>query len=439
MLKNWNRSVKIEAVIYAAIFALMLLCNVLSIYIMDDYKYMFSFADDSRIVSISQIIPSMIGHAYDMNGRLAAHALVQIFALMPMWVFDVVNSVVFVVQIALIYRISRGTGQRSNVMILAIFCAIWLFEPVFAQANLWQDGACNYLWGIVIALLFLQVFIEAFLYEKTVRTPLGKAAFLLLSFIMGAYSETLSAAAIFMAGLFAGLMVFYQKRKCSPFWTAAITVAVAGYLSIYMAPAQWVEKAAEMHPRILLDNMVVAMDMYRSKFGILICAFVILLVICIFEKADQKRMLAAGVFVAGSLAANFIMMFASYYGPRSAIGAFALLLAADAILLYELLGNLNYRVFLASVLAILMLATIPEGLAGMVDIAKTYVQMKNNEEYIYECKENGIMNVELPLITSSTSYSIAHGRKYLDEDPDVWPNYSMADYYGVESISIAED
>lgn len=421
------------------LFVLMLLCNVLSIYIMDDYKYLFSFADDTRIESLGQIIPSLIAHASHMNGRLVAHGWVQLFALMPLWVFDIVNAAMFVFQLALIYHLCRGEEKRSNVLILVLFCVFWLFEPVFAQANLWQDGACNYLWSVVFCLLFLRPFVGGYLQDKPLTGGLRKAGFLVLSFLAGAYSETLSAASVFMAGVFTALMVFQQKKKCDSLWIVSIVIAFAGYLSIYLAPAQWVEKAAQMHPRILLENMVTAMNMYQEKFGVLICVFVVLLVICVFEKADPKRMVAAGVFVLGSLAANFIMIFASYYGPRSSIGAFALLAAADLLLLFAVVDNLKYRIVTTSALAILMLATIPAGLEGLVDIMEVYVQMRNNEAYIYECKENGILDVELPMISASTHYSIAYGRKYLDEDPTVWPNYSMADYYGVESISIAED
>ena len=164
MMKKWNRSAKVAWILYGAIFLLMLVCNVLSLYIMDDFKYQFSFMDDTRITSLSQIIPSMIGHAYDMNGRLVAHAWVQLFALTPLWVFDIVNAAVFVLQIALVCRICQGGGERKNIMIPVVFCLFWLFEPVFAQANLWQDGACNYLWSIVACLLFLGYFVAEYIY-----------------------------------------------------------------------------------------------------------------------------------------------------------------------------------------------------------------------------------------------------------------------------------
>lgn len=439
-LNKLNRSPKVEAVLYGLIFVVMLVFNMLSPYIMDDYKYMFSFADDTRLESLSQLIPSLIGHASHMNGRLVAHGWVQLFALMPLWVFDIVNSLMFVLQMALLCRIARCGREKSNLMIPVIFCVLWLFEPVFAQANLWQDGACNYLWSIVFCLLFILPFTEDYLWEKDIKTPLAKVGFVLFSFLSGAFSETISAAVIFMAGLLILLMVFAEKRKLRIWWIAAVAVAFLGYVSIYLAPAQWVEKATEMHPRILLSNFVTVAGYFRSQFWVLVCAFVILLAMYVTRKENSSRTwMLACVFFAGALAAHFILILANYYTPRSSIGAFALLAAADLILLYAQLDDLKNRVSVASAIVILILAMIPEFFAGVLDISLTYIQLTKNEAYIYECKENGILDVQLPLIESSTKYSIANGRKYLDEDPSEWPNYSMADYYGVNSIGVSKD
>ena len=73
------------AFVLAVIFLLMLGCNFLTKYITDDFRYMFSFADWSRMEHLSQIIPSMAAHAKSMNGRLTAHSLVQVSMLFPAW------------------------------------------------------------------------------------------------------------------------------------------------------------------------------------------------------------------------------------------------------------------------------------------------------------------------------------------------------------------
>ena len=81
------------------------------------------------------------------------------------------------------------------------------------------------------------------------------------------------------------------------------------------------------------------------------------------------------------------------------------------------------------------MGTIPSLGNGMYDIWQTYQQMTENEAYIIQCAEEGIMDVELPNINSQTKYSAINGLKYLDtETPDIWPNKYMAIYYGVDSI-----
>ena len=49
----------------------------------DDFAYCFSWADWTRIRSVSQIIPSMAVHRSVTNGRVIVHGLVQLLLLLP--------------------------------------------------------------------------------------------------------------------------------------------------------------------------------------------------------------------------------------------------------------------------------------------------------------------------------------------------------------------
>lgn len=71
------------AAVLGAVFVLMLGCNLLTGYLADDFRYMFSFADWSRMERLSQILPSVAAHAKSMNGRLTAHTLVQLSLMLP--------------------------------------------------------------------------------------------------------------------------------------------------------------------------------------------------------------------------------------------------------------------------------------------------------------------------------------------------------------------
>lgn len=420
---------------YLCIFLLMLFLNILTLYISDDFRYLYSFYDYERIESLPQIIMSMRAHRYSMNGRIVVHTLVQIFGMFPMWVFDIVNSGIFVLQVALMHKLAKGEMSRNPIVILMIFCGIWLFCPVFGQVNLWQDGSFNYLWGSVLSLFFLQFYAEKYWNNKNIQTLQGKICFILLSFGVGAYSETASATSIFMAVILLALSVFERRRKCEAFWLASVLVAFLGYITIYLAPAQLRQKSAEMTMSALLSNFMNISMKYWSIMGVLLCAFIVTLVLNIRMKTERRRICLAMVFLVGSLAAHFILVFAQYYVPRSSSAAMVYILAADAILLYPLLDVQRKKLCTILCTAILSLATVPSLGFGICDIVDTYYQMKENEAYIYECRAAGIMDVEVPIIISETNYSVANSGRYLKEDPTTWPNEAMAVYYGVDSLT----
>lgn len=435
MPNHAKRSAWVSVTIYLFVFLFVLILNGLSPYIADDFRYLYSFNDFERIESIPQVITSMRAHRYNMNGRLVAHTLVQVLGMLPMWFFDILNAAMLVLQGALLHKIARGRSPRSNKVLMSIFCCIWLFCPAFGQVNLWQDGAVNYLWSAVFALLYLMPFIEEYLYGKAIETGFGKFCFLCLSFGMGAYSETVSAAAIGMSILLVFLLLVFRRHRLKPLWLIAIIIATLGYLSIYTAPAQWREKSAEMTFPVLLNNFLSVAAQYWQLLGVLLVIFAVALVLNLLVRTDSRRVLLALVFLAGSLAANFIMMFASYYTDRSAVGAFVFLLAADAVLIYPLLGCGKFRLWLVVGFLALCTAMGPALYLGVTDICDTYTHLTQNEAYILQCREQGILEIEVPLFTASTKYSEAFGSVYLNtDDPNSWPNDAMIKYYAVHSL-----
>ena len=81
--------------------------NHMTFMMVDDYAYCFSFIEGMpRLASPVEIIPSMAAHYYTMNGRLIAHGLVQLYLLFPPIVFDVSNSIVYVILSYVIYDLS---------------------------------------------------------------------------------------------------------------------------------------------------------------------------------------------------------------------------------------------------------------------------------------------------------------------------------------------
>ena len=414
------------------IFLLLLLCNLLTEKLVDDFAYMCSWATGERITNIMQIFPSMMSHSKIMNGRFVAHFLVQIFEMLPKKIFDVVNAGMFTFLIFWIYRFAR-TEKNNVLLLLGIFGAVWIFTPSFGEVFLWLDGSCNYSWGMVFGLLFLTPYIRLFLYDKRIKGVWRKILFLLLSLMAGAFSETGSAAFLWMAGLLVLAVIFLNHKKIPVFHMISIAVAFCGYLTIYLSPAEMRNKPAERTLVTVRNNFIHSLKMYE-ELKILLIAFVILFIILWTKKIYKERLILAAVLLSGSLCSNFLMVFAQYYPGRSLLFSTIFLLAADALLLAPVLEG-TYKTLAACAVSVLLLFTAFSIPVAVNDIYSSNAQIRSNDQYVYECKEQGIKDIVLPMISSETPYSVVYGLKYLDTtSPDIWPNDWLANYYGVDSL-----
>ena len=427
-LKSQERSHNIVGLSYVLLFLFMLACNILTPYLADDFTYMFSFQSGERIKDLLDIFPSMLAHAQKMNGRLVTHFLVQLTFLFPAKVFDFVNAAMFTFQVYLICRTARAKGLRQAVLAGAVFSALWLCEPAFGQVNLWQDGSVNYLWSLVFGLLFLQPFVSAFLSDR----PLPKGAYLyLLAFLAGAYSETASAAVIFMAVVLLLLDTIVHQKPLNRFLVGLIITAFIGYVTIYLAPAQWSNKASDgadfMHT---IDRIIRRFFLLKT----LLASYILLLVLHIAANTEKDRLLLSGVFFMGSLVPSFLLLFANQYPLRSVSSMCVFLICACAVLLEPLLEVKKQPLIVSAALVFMLngLAGLPEGLD---DIVKTYEQVKKNQQIMAWQIEDGIKDIVVPCIDTDGPYSAIYQLQYLDtEGAEKWPNRDMAKYYSIDSI-----
>lgn len=432
-LEKLNRSGLVATTVCLGIFLLMLLCNLRTNLLADDYRYFFSFADGTRIDSVGDIVPSMAAHRSSMNGRLTAHALVQLFLMLPLPVFKLVNSLVFLLMLMLIYRISTGGGEHNALLLVALFGAIWVLQPEFGQVFLWLDGAVNYLWSVALCLLFLLPYINKFLHG---RDPgrLGGAGFALFSFIVGGYAENSTVAVVFMALLLTALSRFWRKQRIGLWPAASLLAAMLGFGLMLFAPAELQNKSAEISLPVLLGNFLSTGGFYL-RFWPALLSFALLYVAAARKGLPMETRLLALCFLGGSLAGQFVLTFAQYCTGRVTFIALALLLTGCGILFAPLFEGRS-RFWLSALCGVCLCFTLYWGYAGMLDILRTNYELSENEAIIRVCAAAGEDEVMLPRYYSETKYSALAGLNYLStEDADDWANHYMARYYGVDSVT----
>lgn len=433
-MRKIDQSAKLSAGIYAGIFLLMFVFNRMTLYLFDDFLYLYSFADKTRITSIAQIFPSMAAHIQTMNGRTMAHFLVQLFMLLPMWVFDLVNAGMFLLLIWGICALAGMERKRSNLLTATVFCAIWVYAPAFGQVVLWQDGATSYLWASSLGLVLLYLTAQDCLYDRGIKSPWGKMGFLALSFLTGGYLEPTSAGVLVAMTLLVGVGLFIRRKKIGGYIWAGLALAALGFLSMFLSPAEFRNKAGDALTRVMLMKQIIFTTEFLKNYSVPLLVFVGSLVICILAKTDLRQILLGVILFIGALAANYIHIFAYYYPPRSAMGMVSLLLCADAVLLRAILDDHKYLATAAVTAAIMIVSFVPEFFVGFQDIALTYVRMRNNERAIHQCADEGREVAEIKDLSPESKYSPGYGLIYVQTDPDKWPNTDMARYYGVEAI-----
>ena len=421
-------------VVYGFIFAWMLVCNLLTPYLVDDFNYMYSFATGERIRSVWDIFPSMAAHAQQINGRLVAHFLVQLTLLFPGWVFDIANAAIFTALVWMVARISMADVEHSNPwLILACFAGIWFSQLGFGNINLWQDGSVNYLWSYFFGFLYLFPFVKRFLYGTSGLRRGGMPVYFLLALVAGAYTEGASVAMIAVTGCLMLLQWYLEKKRPDKWQFCALALAVAGQVTIYLAPAQWLKKAPGKGISGLLYNILRSLGKCWD-IRALIFLLAALLIIAWMIKVDRKRILLALCLFVGAMAANFMMVFAINYPERAVGCVVVLLVAADAVLLQDLMKHAQWKSFAFCILMIAALALPERLIVGGLDIYSTYVQDKANVQHILEQKAEGATEVSIPEINIRTCYSGAADLRYVAWDPTIWPNNSMAKYYGVDAV-----
>ncbi len=426
-----NSSKLFTALILLGIFLIMLFCNFSTNLVADDYRYCFSFLDDSRIESLREIFPSMAAHRHSMNGRVVAHFLAQLFLMLPKAVFNIFNAGVFVWLVWLIYR-SAKSESRNALLLVCIFGLMWVLQPEFGQVYLWLDGSVNYLWCAAFSMLWLLPWVESFIKVKAL-SPIQEVLYIIFSLLVGAYSENASVALIFMAMLFIFLRLVWDKEKTQRWMWLSLLAAFIGFIYMMLAPAESVNKSAEFSIPVLFGNFIDT-GIYYFRFWPLLISFVLFYYLAVKAAIPQRTRVLALIFLLGSLAGHFVLTFAMYCAGRSTFIALILLITANS-LLFAALFEKGYRKLLCLLCALCLCFTAYWGIVGMLDIMHSHYLLDFNEELIAKAAENGEAHVQLPRPYAETKYSALEGLAYLNtEDVTDWPNVYMAKYYGVETV-----
>ena len=431
-------SKKIKRAFLLCIFLLMLLGSFLTPYAADDWTYMYSWATGERIAGIADIFASMAAHAQQVNGRLSAHFLAQLFLWLPKAVFNIVNAAAFTALIALLACLASPQGKTNNLVLFLIFAAVWIFVPSFGEVFLWLIGSCNYGWGCLLGILFLAPYMR--LLERDEKHRAGFwLCWMIPGFLAGAYLENVSVGCIFLSALLLILRRIFCKKRSGILPILPILAAVGGLLCMIACPAES-GKTGEFSLLSLGKGVVAALLEY-SALAVPLIAFAVLFTLAVYFHARRERLVLAAALFTGSLCSAFVLSAAAYIPGRCLVFPALLLILADAMLL-DMLSEKKTRLLVLCTAAAVTLPLLYWGVYGFADITNVFIAERANETAVTEAASRGETSVTVPVPEAHTRYSALYELKYLDsETAHTWPNESMAQTLGIAEIlgTYAED
>ena len=444
--KKVNESGKTIAVLTLVFGLFIFILNYMTPMIVDDYTYCFSFKDGSRITSLLQIVPSMIGHYVFMNGKLAVHGIFQILLMFPQELFDFLNTVMTCLLCYMIYEYTWRINHivHNAVLYFFVIASLWLFVPAFGHVFLWAAGAMNYVWTTVFLLLYMKPAYKDFPKEYSRGF---RIFYVLAGFIMGTLVESTSFAVIGFFTIWAFDKIILKKEKVALWKLLPIVTMLCGYLLIVFAPGT-LKKKINVH-KDYVRSVIGGIQLYWATFFALLVIGILLTAIILMFFHEKKRLSEVAVWAFLSFGMNCMLSIAAYRPGRSMAGSAIFLIIADGILLSVLFDHavilmskdtwMNMITWLCRIttgyvclfMLYLLAFTIP---SGVRDIHDTWEQIVEVENYIKAEVEKGEKDIRVPMIKASTSYSASNELRYADPEYYALQNKAMAKYYGARRI-----
>lgn len=328
----------------ATFFCFILAMNILTPMNADDFVYLLIYGNfDVRVTSLSDIIQSQVNHYHMWGGRSIVHGILQMLLLLPPFIIDILNSIVYMSYVWLIYIMIKGKKEHSLGLFILINLCVWFLQPAFGDTILWITGSVNYLWGTSIILLFL---LPYRLYDgkksKSATMVLKGCIFFIGGIITGWTNENTVAGVIVITFLF---LVYYRSNNWKiPAWAiSGLLGAIIGYSIMILAPGNQARsgEATTYEPLVLAYRFISHTVAFFQYCGFLNILYLIFGIIFIYLKKNaQKATLQLSLlFFIGSIVAIYSMVLSPSFPPRAWFGVITFSIVAVGIIFYDLCND----------------------------------------------------------------------------------------------------
>ena len=225
--------------------------------------------DVRRVSSVSDCLEELITYYFTGGGRVPGAIIGIFFANINKIFFDIFNAFVFVLLIMTIYWLSHKGNVTLNFdssWLIGIFFALWTFNASFVDTYLWMSGATDYLWMVVIVLIFLLPYIRDY-YAPGSNGTMGKRknwSMFLIGLLAGCSHETTICWIILLL-----LYWLYLCKKENMLQTWKVTGFIGlsiGYACLIFAPGNYTRLGETKYYITLGGRLLEFSILFMSQF-----------------------------------------------------------------------------------------------------------------------------------------------------------------------------
>ena len=413
----------------ALIGCVMLLLNAHTPLMMDDFDYSFSWSTGERVSGLADVIASQAVHYRLWGGRSVVHTLAQLFLSMDKRVFDVANTLMYLLLLLEMYALARPQGRRWCWPLLLVAHGALFCVPFFGTVFLWLTGACNYLWGTVLALtplLILRSVMEEGFFSRGKRWLPA----LPVCFLAGWTNEN-TACGVLALMLVILISLRVQKRRVPRWLFAALAAQALGVAVMLLAPGNYARASGYGYDSLIVELLrrLVTVAAYTVVYtGALIAALVLVLgltrALGVKRRTGRALLLLLGALLtAGALVASPVA------SDRSWTGVVALALCAVMTVCGDLDGQVRGMdaaklVALPLVCALLVIGGV-HALSDVRDHEEAWLSQVSRIEAAAAAGEESVA------VEGVRSHSRFTMDVTLSGDSALWPDSTLTRAFGV--------
>ncbi len=418
-----------------AIFILILILNLLTPLVADDYAY----ATANTLLEVFQLEKIQY---FSWGGRSVAHVFARTFLMLPKVIFSFINSLVFVLLIVILNWHGSGNLELTNPKPLIIISGlIFLFAPWFGQTNLWLTGSCNYLWMATIIFAFLLPY--RMHYNHSIHF---NYLYLIIMGVMAGWSNENAGGAALLYLLLMGFieLIVHHKKVWIPY-LVGFSSCLFGFLMMILAPGNYV-RAGQLPPLSGLYAYVhqvnqlleVLFSSEKGMFSLILTVFVGLGMIIGSKNAKQSGVLIGLPLVCGiACSVAMILTPVTIYYDRSQYAASLWIVVACGNALYALMPLFKKAMPINAFCALVMGLSFATYAFALLDNGYFFIQAMQRNQAIESQLDYGNQNVVVSEYNSEfmSFYNPMKQLVDIDSDPESKINQEVATYYGLDTIT----